>query len=193
MSNSLAKARRIDPVAFSRATILVAEGDRGLRRTLRDVLLGMGFPSIILAGTMAEAMRQIVEQRPSVVLLDHKLPGGDGLLLTRRLRRDKDDLPIILMAQAPDMALVAAARDAGVNEMVVKPVSMEGLVLRLMHVLKAPRAFIRSASYLGPDRRRLPERRRIERRLQAPIALLPDRRQKVSRRSGDDRRTKRAS
>jgi len=193
MSDILAK-RRIDPSAFRRATILVAEGDRAMRRTLRDVLLGMGFPSIILAGTMAEAMRQIVEQRPSVVLLDHKLPGGDGLALTRRLRRDKDDLPIILMAQAPDLALVAAARDAGVNEMVVKPVSMEGLILRLMHVLKAPRDFIRSATYLGPDRRRLPERRRIERRLHAPTALLPDRRQRVSRRSGDERRAaKRAS
>lgn len=193
MSNSLAKSRRIDPNAFSRATILVAEGDRALRRTLRDILLGMGFPSIILAGTMAEAMRQIVEQRPSVVLLDHKLPGGDGLTLTRRLRRDRDELPIILMAQAPDLALVAAARDAGVNEMVVKPLSMEGLILRLMHVLKAPRAFIRSPGYMGPDRRRVPERRRTERRLHAPVALLPDRRQKVSRRSGEDRRAKRAA
>ena len=110
------------------------------------------------------------------------------LLLTRRLRRDGNELPVILMAQAPDMALVAAARDAGVNEMVVKPLSMEGLVLRLMHVLKAPRGFIRSPGYLGPDRRRLPERRRIERRLQGPIALMPDRRQKVGRRSGEDRR-----
>lgn len=193
MLHSLAKSRRIDPNAFSRATILVAEGDRGLRRTLRDVLLGMGFPSIILAGTMAEAMRQIVEQRPSVVLLDHKLPGGDGLLLTRRLRREGDDLPVILMAQAPDMALVASARDAGVNEMVLKPLSMEGLVLRLMHVLKAPRPFVRVPGYLGPDRRRLPERRRIERRLQSPIALLPDRRNRISRRSGEDRRTRQAS
>lgn len=188
MSDSLAKPRRIDPSAFSRATILVAEGDRGLRRTLRDILLGMGFPSIILASTMAEAMRQIVEQRPSVILLDHKLPGGDGLLLTRRLRNDRNELPVILMAQAPDLALVAAARDAGVNEMAVKPLSMEGLVLRLMHVLKAPRAFVRSPGYLGPDRRRVPERRRTERRGHGPALLDPERRQKISRRSGEDRR-----
>lgn len=102
------KGRRIDPSAFRRATILVAEEDRGLRRTLRDVLLGMGFPSIVLAANSAETMRQIVEQRPSVVLLDHKLPsgaaGGDGLTLTRRLRRENDPLPIILMATAPDAA-----------------------------------------------------------------------------------------
>jgi two-component system chemotaxis response regulator CheY len=188
MSDSaVTKPRRIDQTAFRRATILVAEGDRAFRRTLRDVLLGMGFPSIIVAGTTAEAMRMIVEQRPSVVLLDAKLPGGDGIKFTRRLRREGDSLPVILMAQAPDASLVAAARDAGVNEMVLKPLSMESLVLRLMHVLQVPRPFVRSPGYLGPDRRRLPERRRNERRAR-PLLLEPDRRQKVSRRSGGDRR-----
>jgi two-component system chemotaxis response regulator CheY len=187
------KTRRIDPGAFRRSTILVAEGDRGLRRTLRDVLLGMGFPSIIVASTAAETMRQIVEQRPSVVLLDHKLPGnaagGDGLTLTRRLRRENDPLPIILMTGSPDAGLVAAARDAGVNEIVRKPLSMEGLVLRLMHVLQMPRKFIRSTGFVGPDRRRLADRRRMaDRRAEMPLPPEQERRQRPSRRSGDERR-----
>ncbi|MCW0236522.1 MAG: response regulator [Ferrovibrio sp.] len=185
------KTRRIDPSAFRRATILVAEGDRGLRRTLRDVLLGMGFPSIIMAGNSAETMRQIIEQRPSVVLLDHKLPGasgGDGLTLTRRLRRDNDPLPIILMTASPDLGMVAAARDAGVNEIVRKPLSMEGLVLRLMHVLQVPRSFVRSIAYVGPDRRRLTDRRRTERRAEMPLPPELERRTGPSRRSGGERR-----
>jgi CheY-like chemotaxis protein len=187
-----AKTRRIDPGAFRRSTILVAEGDRGLRRTLRDVLLGMGFPSIIVAGTSAETMRQIIEQRPSVILLDQKLPGADGggLALTRRLRRDNDPIPIVLMTGTPDMAMVAAARDAGVNEIVIKPLSMEGLVLRLMHVLQVPRSFIRTPGFVGPDRRRLADRRRNERRIQMPLPPEQERRKRASRRSGDERRTK---
>lgn len=192
MSVEESKTRRVDPSAFRRSTILVAEGDRGLRRTLRDVLLGMGFPSIVLASTAAEAMRLIVEQRPSVVLLDHKLPGtngSDGLTLTRRLRRDNDPLPIILMTGSPDIGLVAAARDAGVNEIVRKPLSMEGLVLRLMHVLQLPRKFIRSPGFVGPDRRRLADRRRlVDRRAETPLPPELDRRQRPSRRSGDERR-----
>lgn len=189
MSLPPAKTRRIDPGAFRRSTILVAEGDRGLRRTLRDVLLGMGFPSIIVAGTAAEAMRQLVEFRPSVILLDHKLPGnGDGLAFTRRLRRENDPVPIILMCTNPDAALVATARDAGVNEIARKPLSMEGLVLRLMHVLQVPRKFIRSSAFVGPDRRRLPDRRRNERRLQMPLPPDQERRKRPSRRSGDERR-----
>ena len=191
------KSRRIDPSAFRRSTILVAEGDRGLRRTLRDVLLGMGFPSIVLASTAAETMRLIVEQRPSVVLLDHKLPGtngSDGLTLTRRLRRECDPLPIILMTTAPDATLVAAARDAGVNEIVRKPLSMESLVLRLMHVLQVPRRFIRSPGFVGPDRRRLAERRRmIDRRAEMPLPPDQERRKTSSRRSGDERRKPRSA
>lgn len=109
----MSQPRRIDQNAFRRATILVAEGDRALRRTLRDVLLGMGFPNVYLAGTMAETLRQIVENEPTVILLDHKLPGGDGLSLTRRLRRDGGSYSrrsVVLMAETPDLALVAAAR-----------------------------------------------------------------------------------
>src|SRR3546814_18579031 len=40
---AMSKSNRVDPTVFLRASILVAEGDRALRRTLRDVLLGMGF------------------------------------------------------------------------------------------------------------------------------------------------------
>lgn len=185
-------SRRIDPSSFRRATILVAEGDRGLRRALRDVLLGMGFPVIHVAGTMAEAQRQLLQNSPSVILLDHKLPGGDGIGLARRLRRDRvsgGQTPIILMAEAPDTAMVTSARDAGVNEIVVKPISVEALILRLMHVLQLPRRFIRSGSFIGPDRRRLGERRHnADRRQTVVIAPAEERRQRIDRRYGQDRR-----
>jgi len=182
---------RLDPSSFRRASILVAEGDRGLRRALRDVLLGMGFPVIHVAGTMAETQRQVIQQSPGVILLDRKLPGGDGLAFTRRLRRDSmsgGQTPIILMLEAPDAALVAAARDAGVNEIVAKPISVEALVKRLAHVLQLPRRFIRVESFIGPDRRRLGERRRLERRSQPLAAPEAERRQRSTRRPGRDRR-----
>jgi two-component system chemotaxis response regulator CheY len=189
--------RRIDPKTFRSATILVAEGNRALRNALRNVLLGMGFPTIMLTGNSAETMRQLMLDPPSVLLLDHKLPGADGLMLVRRLRRDTGDMgrmPIILMAETPDAALVLAARDAGVNEIVIKPPAVEALVVRLMSVLKAPRPFVRVSSFIGPDRRRLGDRRRgADRRF---IELEPedisgsDRRQRSTRRSGRDRRGK---
>lgn len=185
------KPNRVDPAIFRRASILVAEGDRALRRALRDVLLGMGFPTIFVSGTQADALRQISERAPSVILLDNSLPGGNGLALTRRLRLNGgmySQNPIVLMIAAPDAGLVAAARDAGVNEIVVKPVSMEALVLHLMHALKAPRPFVRSTGFVGPDRRRLGERRHGERRNHPAGGERQDRRRRPSRRAGRDRR-----
>ena len=186
----MTKLTRLDPSTFRRATILVAEGDRGLRRALRDVLLGMGFPVIYVAGTMAETQRHIFQQSPGIILLDHKLPGGDGLTFTRRLRRDPSNgqTPIILLTEAPDAALVAGARDAGVNEIVVKPISITALVKRLAHVLQMPRRFVRVESFIGPDRRRLGERRRVERRSHPLDAPGAERRQRSTRRLGRERR-----
>lgn len=188
----MTKSRKLDPSTFRHATILVAEGERRLRRALRDVLLGMGFPVIHVAGTMAETQRHVIQQSPSIILLDNNLPGGNGVSFTRRLRRDRlqaGQTPIILMAHAPDAALVAAARDAGVNEIVVKPVSVEALILRLMHVLQMPRRFIRAAGFVGPDRRRLGDRRRrSDRRQGKPPLLAEERRQRIDRRYGQERR-----
>lgn len=193
----MSQDRRIDPKTFRSATILVAESNRATRQALRNVLLGMGFPSIMLTGNSGETMRQLMLDPPSVLLLDHKLPGGDGLMLVRRLRRDSGELgriPIILMIEAPEAALVIAARDAGVNEIVIKPPAVEALVRRLMSVLKEPRPFVRVKGFIGPDRRRLIERRRGDRRF---IELEPedipgngDRRKGSGRRTGKDRRSK---
>src|SRR3546814_6256083 len=96
----MSKSNRVDPTVFRRASILVAEGDRALRRALRDVLLGMGFPTIYVSGTQADTLRQIGEREPSVILLDNSLPGGNGLALTRRLRQHGgmySQSPIVLM------------------------------------------------------------------------------------------------
>lgn len=193
----MSQDRRIDPKTFRTATILVAEGNRATRHALRNVLLGMGFPSIMLTGNSGETMRQLMLDPPSVLLLDHKLPGGDGLMLVRRLRRDPGDfgrIPIILMIEAPEAALVIAARDAGVNEIVIKPPAVAALVRRLMSVLKEPRPFVRVRGFIGPDRRRLIDRRRGDRRF---IELEPedipgngDRRKDGGRRTGKDRRGK---
>ena len=46
------------------------------------------------------------------------------------------------------------ARDAGVTEFLVKPVSAKALVDRLRTVIERQRMFVRAESYTGPDRRR---------------------------------------
>jgi DNA-binding response OmpR family regulator len=49
---------------------------------------------------------------------------------------------------------VVEARDAGVTEFIAKPLSARTLLNRLNAVIYHPRAFVRTPSYFGPDRRR---------------------------------------
>lgn len=48
---------------------------------------------------------------------------------------------------------LVAARDAGVNEFVVKPISAKSLFTRIQTVIEGPRPFVRPKHYFGPDRR----------------------------------------
>jgi DNA-binding response OmpR family regulator len=52
---------------------------------------------------------------------------------------------------------VSAARDAGVNEFLVKPVTAKSLMERLTLIVNKPRNFVKSKNYFGPDRRRRPD------------------------------------
>jgi len=63
-------------------------------------------------------------------------------------------VPIILVTAAADRASVRAARDAGVNLLMAKPISLESVRKRIDMALNERREFIMNESYVGPDRRR---------------------------------------
>jgi CheY-like chemotaxis protein len=82
----------------------------------------------------------------------------DGLALTRFLRTSPASpdpfLPIIMITGFADRERVHAARDAGVTEFLVKPISAAALFSRIYSIIANPRPFVRIGGYFGPDRRR---------------------------------------
>ena len=82
----------------------------------------------------------------------------DGLEFTRRVRSSSNHktagLPIIMISGYTEKAKVEAARDAGVNEFLAKPVTPQSLISRITDIVERPRAFVRTGGYAGPDRRR---------------------------------------
>jgi two-component system chemotaxis response regulator CheY len=76
-------------------------------------------------------------------------------------------VPIIMLSGHSERRCVMEARDAGVTEFLTKPVAAKSLYERILSVVLAPRPFIRTKDYFGPDRRRTvnakyagPERRK---------------------------------
>src|SRR5262249_54990849 len=95
---------------------------------------------------------------PDIVLTDWAMPIFDGLELAQMVRQPGTSsnafVPIIMLTGHSEKDHVMAARDAGITEFMVKPVSAKALYQRILNVILNPRPFIRTKTYFGPDRRR---------------------------------------
>lgn len=71
------------------------------------------------------------ETRPDLVILDWMLPGISGLEICRRLRDTQDKVPIILLTAKDEVSDRVAGLDAGADDYMVKPFSVEELLARV--------------------------------------------------------------
>jgi DNA-binding response OmpR family regulator len=104
------------------------------------------------------ALEMLAAQSFDLVLLDLEMQPMNGIEFTRQLRRGKANsgVPIIMITGHADLANVREARDAGVTEFLVKPVTPKNLIDRVCEVCERPRPFVMSDAYVGPERRRKP-------------------------------------
>ena len=104
------------------------------------------------------ALVAISELKPQLVLTDLAMKPMDGLALVHALRRLPDQqvqtTPVIMITGHADRHLVQTARDSGVNELLVKPITESALHQRIQEVIFRPRLFIFGPDYYGPCRHR---------------------------------------
>ncbi|HAS49799.1 MAG TPA: DNA-binding response regulator, partial [Gammaproteobacteria bacterium] len=96
-----------------------------------------GFRSISAANAH-DAHVSIIDKKPDLVLLDWMLPGGSGIELARRLRRDEitSNLPIIMLTAKTSEDNKVQGLSEGVDDYVTKPFSPRELVARIKTVLR---------------------------------------------------------
>ncbi|MCA0374172.1 MAG: response regulator transcription factor [Gemmatimonadetes bacterium] len=109
--------------------LLVVEDDDALRTTLVD-MLGTLCRQVRAASTLHEAMREVAQHPPELLLLDLGLPDGDGAELLRRLRVTTD-VPIIVLTGRDDEEEKVALLDAGADDFLVKPCGAAELLARV--------------------------------------------------------------
>ena len=115
--------------------ILVVEDDERLRARLARYLIEQGFR--VTAAEHAEAARQKLGfLQPDLIVLDVMMPGESGLELVQALRRDHNDVPVLLLtARGAPEDRIAGLR-AGADDYLGKPFEPEELVLRLRSLLR---------------------------------------------------------
>jgi len=154
----LASGPRMIRIDFHRLKFLVIDDNAHMRRIVRQLLHGFGSREIAEAEDGANGLEVFAAQKPDIVITDWAMPVYDGIEFTKAIRKSESPVtrfvPIIMLSGHTERQRVTEARDAGVTEFLAKPVAAKSLYERLLSVVLAPRSFIRSKDYFGPDRRR---------------------------------------
>jgi two-component system response regulator MprA len=115
--------------------ILVVDDDRAVRESLRRSLEFNGY-SVSLANDGAEALASIGRQAPDVLVIDVMMPRLDGIETTRALRAAGNDLPILVLTARDSVGDRVEGLDAGADDYLTKPFSLEELLARLRALLR---------------------------------------------------------
>lgn len=144
--------------ALQALSILLVDDNQHMRMITSAILQSAGIRKIreVSDGSMGlEAMRDF---SADLAIVDFNMAPLDGVEFTRLVRNSPDSanpyLPIIMMTGHSEKSRVTEARDAGVTEFVVKPITAKAVFDRIQSIIIKPRAFVKSAHYFGPDRRR---------------------------------------
>ena len=124
--------------------VLVADDDDGVTSVVARTLTRAGYKVRTAPGGDA-ALRALREWRPHAIVLDVLMPGMDGLAVCRRIRSERPDLGILMLTAKDGASDQIVGLDAGADDYLVKPFSLQVLAAHL-------RAVLRRREPLRPDR-----------------------------------------
>jgi two-component system KDP operon response regulator KdpE len=118
----------------SKARVLVVDDEPQILRALQTNLRGAGY-EVETAATADEALAAAAMRPPDAVILDLVLPDGRGTDVCRELR-GWSDAPVLLLSVVGEEREKVAALDAGADDYIEKPFSIDELLARLRAALR---------------------------------------------------------
>lgn len=117
--------------------IFVIDDDEAIRDALSYALAAIGY-TVRTFGSGIAFLDHLPDGAAGVVLSDIRLPGMDGLALTRRMKAAGSALPVILVTGHADHTLRAEAMDAGASAVLEKPCELRTLLAEIERVSHSP-------------------------------------------------------
>jgi two-component system chemotaxis response regulator CheY len=159
---------------LSSLSFLIIDDNRHMLTIVRVLLHAFGVKTVHECEDASAGFEKFRAVAPDIVIVDYQMSPMNGIDFVRMARRSKDSpncyVPIILLTAHSKRQSVVEARDAGVTEILVKPVTAKDLLARIQTIIYNPRPFIDVPTYFGPCRRRKQDLayHGIERRKRAP-------------------------
>ncbi len=126
--------------------ILIIDDDEAICTILKDVLEGEGYETMYcLAGE--EGMRAYARYLPSVVLLDLRLPGIDGLAVLKDIHGFDPDAVVLMITGYGSVDSAVSAIRMGASDYLQKPLSNDEIILKIENALRN-KARLNELSYL---------------------------------------------
>jgi CheY-like chemotaxis protein len=164
---------RAERLAGVRILIVISSERAG--DLVKRIFTALGFSNIHVAADAVEAVQYLrdikmnlivadadINVRNSVRNHDKHVSGFDtiqlsGIEFIHRLRSAKSSptpfIPVLMLMDHARMGEVTKARDAGVNEIVLKPLEAKNFCERLIALIDSPRPYVTAPAYHGPCRR----------------------------------------
>jgi two-component system chemotaxis response regulator CheY len=152
--------------------VLLIDDNHHMRAIVGTILKGLGVRHLREAADGADGLQVLREWPADLAIVDFRMEPLDGATFTRMVRNARDSknpyLPIIMMTGFADRSRVFEARDAGITEIIAKPLTARAIIEKIETVILKPRPFVRTEDYFGPMRRGIDD---LEPTRRAPLTL----------------------
>lgn len=126
---------QLSDIAGRPLKVLIVEDEDQVARLIELELSYEGY-QVDIAGNGKEALEKIEKFKPDLVVLDWALPEIDGLEVTRRIRSDGNDVPIIVLTGRATLSDKVISLDSGADDYITKPFATEELLARIRAIIR---------------------------------------------------------
>lgn len=127
--------------------LLLVEDDNLLLPTLQKELAEVY--AVDTAGTARDTLNKVAINTYDILIVDLRLPDGNGIDITDRLRSEGQKMPILILTADDTLETKVNALDAGADDYLTKPFQIEELKARLRALLRRPNQCIHKVLQVG--------------------------------------------
>jgi DNA-binding response OmpR family regulator len=137
--------------------VVIVEDNSFTRKVNRGLLAHLGIKTIHEAADGIAGLEAIRTYAPDLVIVDWNLPMVSGPEMVRMVRTPDSfpfpDVPIIILTCHGERWRVIESQRLGVHEFLIKPVSSQAILDRIVAIFHHPRPMVRLSNYYGPEPR----------------------------------------